>query len=63
VPLQQADDNQVQNKKQRDVAAQDAEMAARKAAKEKAAAGSSDKENTTETTDLLGEGEDEDVIF
>jgi V-type H+-transporting ATPase subunit D len=53
----------VQNKKQRDTAAQDKEMAAKKAAKEKAE-GNSDKENTeAEPKNLLGDEEDEDVIF
>ncbi|CAD6448523.1 3b1082d7-3525-4119-b016-76cf3d173dd1 [Sclerotinia trifoliorum] len=54
----------VQNKKQRDTAAQDAEMKAKKeAAAEKDKAGGSDKENPTHTGDILGDDEDEDVIF
>lgn len=55
----------VQNKKQRDTAAQDKEMAEKKAAKEakEKAEGSSDKENTQEVKNVLGEDEDEDVIF
>jgi len=55
----------VQNKKQRDTAAQDAEMKARKekAAAEEEKSGSSDKENTSAPPDLLGDEEDADVIF
>jgi V-type H+-transporting ATPase subunit D len=55
----------VQNKKQRDTAAQDAEMKARKEKKaaEEEKSGSSDKENTSATPDLLGDEEDADVIF
>ncbi|PQE13762.1 vacuolar ATP synthase subunit D protein [Rutstroemia sp. NJR-2017a BVV2] len=55
----------VQNKKQRDTAAQDAEMKARKekAAAEKEKSGTSDKENTSAPPDLLGDEEDADVIF
>ena len=49
------------NKKQRDQAAQDAELK-KKRAKEKAKGGS-DKENEAEAPDVLGENEDEDVIF
>ncbi|KAL3427357.1 ATP synthase subunit D [Phlyctema vagabunda] len=50
----------VANKKQRDTAAQDAEMAAKKAQAEKP---EGDKENTSGGGDILGEQEDEDVIF
>jgi len=55
----------VQNKKQRDTAAQDAEMRAKREAKAKA---DSDKENEetgeeASQTDILGEQEDQDVIF
>ncbi|TGO38918.1 hypothetical protein BHYA_0064g00140 [Botrytis hyacinthi] len=55
----------VQNKKQRDTAAQDAEMKAKKeaAAEKEKAEGSSDKENPTHTGDILGDEEDADVIF
>ncbi|RAL63961.1 hypothetical protein DID88_003149 [Monilinia fructigena] len=54
----------VQNKKQRDTAAQDAEMKAKKeAAAEKDNANGSDKENSTHTGDILGDEEDADVIF
>ncbi|TVY39257.1 V-type proton ATPase subunit D [Lachnellula occidentalis] len=57
----------VQNKKQRDTAAQDAEMRLKLAAAEKAEAASgatsSDKENEAGTGDILGESEDADVIF
>ncbi|KAH8651501.1 ATPase [Tricladium varicosporioides] len=52
----------VQNKKQRDTAAQDAEMKVKREAMEKAANGESDKENTS-AGDILGEQEDADVIF
>ena len=45
------------NKKQRDQAATDAEM------KRKQQGGGSDKENDTESKDVLGEHEDDDVIF
>jgi len=50
----------VQNKKQRDTAAQDAEMQAKNTA---AAKSESDKENTSSSTDILGDEEDADVIF
>ncbi|TVY12900.1 V-type proton ATPase subunit D [Lachnellula arida] len=57
----------VQNKKQRDTAAQDAEMRLKRDAAEKAEAASgstsSDKENELGTGDILGESEDADVIF
>lgn len=54
----------VQNKKQRDTAAQDAEMKAKKeAAAEKDKANGSDKENSSHTGDILGDEEDADVIF
>ncbi|KAF7872897.1 uncharacterized protein EAF02_008968 [Botrytis sinoallii] len=54
----------VQNKKQRDTAAQDAEMKAKKeAAAEKEKAEVSEKENSTHTGDILGDEEDADVIF
>ncbi|TVY35447.1 V-type proton ATPase subunit D [Lachnellula subtilissima] len=57
----------VQNKKQRDTAAQDAEMRVKREAAEKAEAASgatsSDKENESGTVDILGESEDADVIF
>lgn len=58
---------QVQNKKQRDTAAQDAEMklkkeAAAKAEAETGKAAESDKENES-NADILGEQEDADVIF
>lgn len=54
----------MQNKKQRDTAIQDKEMAIKKAAREKAEGNAtSDKENTVETTNVLGDEEDEDVIF
>ena len=49
------------NKKQRDQAAQDAALKAN-LAKEKAKGGS-DKENEGEVADVLGENEDDDVIF
>ena len=52
----------VQGKKQRDTAKQDAELLAKKHAAEKAGQ-TSDKENTTGTSDLLGNEEDNDVIF
>lgn len=52
----------VQNKKQRDTAAQDAEMLAKRQAAEKAESGS-DKENVGGSGDILGEQEDPDVIF
>lgn len=52
---------QVQNKKQRDTAAQDAEMRLKK---EAAAKADSDKENKAAGhPDILGEQEDQDVIF
>jgi len=51
----------VQNKKQRDTAAQDAEI--RKNSEAAAAKGESDKENSSGNADILGEGEDQDVIF
>jgi V-type H+-transporting ATPase subunit D len=52
---------QVQNKKQRDTAAQDAEMRLKK---EAAAKADSDKENEAAgNPDILGEQEDQDVIF
>jgi hypothetical protein len=38
-------------------------MLAKRLAKEKAAEGNSDKENTSGTADLLGDEEDNDVIF
>ncbi|RDL30343.1 ATPase [Venustampulla echinocandica] len=50
----------VQNKKQRDTAAQDVEMKLRREAAEKAG---DDKENETSGGDLLGDEEDADVIF
>ncbi|RDW69631.1 ATPase-1 [Coleophoma cylindrospora] len=50
----------VANKKQRDTAAQDAEMAAKKAAASKV---DSDKENESSAPDILGDQEDNDVIF
>jgi len=50
----------VQNKKQRDTAAQDAEMQAKNTATAKS---ESDKENTSSSTDILGDEEDADVIF
>ncbi|PQE03696.1 vacuolar ATP synthase subunit D protein [Rutstroemia sp. NJR-2017a BBW] len=55
----------VQNKKQRDTAAQDVEMKARKEKKaaEEEKAGTSDKENSSAPPDLLGDEEDADVIF
>ena len=49
------------NKKQRDQAAQDAALKA-SLAREKAKEGS-DKENEGEAPDILGENEDDDVIF
>lgn len=52
--------HQVQNKKQRDTAAQDAEMREKR---EKAAKAESDKENDEGNADILGEQEDADVIF
>jgi hypothetical protein len=51
----------VSNKKQRDQAAQDAALKA-SLAREKAKGGS-DKENEGEAADVLGENEDDDVIF
>jgi len=55
----------VQNKKQRDTAAQDAEMKLKREAEEKAEKEnpSSDKENESGNPDILGEQEDADVIF
>lgn len=50
----------VQNKKQRDTAAQDAEMQAKRLAERKQ---ESDKENAEGNPDILGEQEDADVIF
>jgi len=50
----------VQNKKQRDTAAQDAEIRKKS---EAAAKSESDKENASGNPDILGEGEDADVIF
>ncbi|RDW80748.1 ATPase-2 [Coleophoma crateriformis] len=50
----------VANKKQRDTAAQDAEIAAKKAAASKV---DSDKENESSAPDILGDQEDNDVIF
>ena len=47
----------VANKKQRDQAAADAEM------KKRQQNAGSDKENDAETNDVLGEHEDDDVIF
>ena len=47
----------VSNKKQRETAAQDAEV------KAKQTGGSSDKENDVAVPDVLGENEDDDVIF
>jgi len=46
----------VSNKKQRDQAAADAEMKRKQL-------GGSDKENAAESKDVLGEREDDDVIF
>lgn len=52
--------SQVANKKQRDTAAQDAEMAKKK----QPVGGGSDKENADSgSADILGDQEDEDVIF
>lgn len=55
---------QVQNKKLRDTAAQDAEMLEKRAQQAKEAAGEKDgdKENSG-NADILGESEDADVIF
>jgi hypothetical protein len=53
--------SKVSNKKQRDQAAQDAALKA-SLAREKAKGGS-DKENEGEAADVLGENEDDDVIF
>jgi V-type H+-transporting ATPase subunit D len=53
---------QVQNKKQRDTAAQDAEMRAKRDAKTAADKAEDDKENA-KSQDILGEQEDADVIF
>ena len=53
---------QVQGKKQRDTAAQDAEMLAKRKAAEKADE-SNDKENVRGSVDVLGEQDDPDVIF
>ena len=54
----------VQNKKQRDTAAQDAEMRAKKEkAVEQDKASGSDKEDPTPSGDILGDEEDADVIF
>jgi len=52
----------VQNKKQRDTAAQDAELRAKRDAKAAADNAEDDKENTG-NQDILGEQEDADVIF
>ena len=49
----------VSNKKQRDQAAQDAEIRKQRQQQKDA----SDKENDGATTDVLGEHEDDDVIF
>lgn len=49
------------NKKQRDQAAQDAELKAKRAKEREQ--GGSDKENEAQAADVLGEKEDEDVIF
>lgn len=51
---------QVQNKKQRDTAKQDAEILAKRQAAGKQ---ESDKENAESNPDILGEQEDADVIF
>lgn len=53
--------SKVSNKKQRDQAAQDAQLKAKRA--EEREKGGSDKENEAEAPDVLGENEDEDVIF
>ncbi|PSS10820.1 hypothetical protein M430DRAFT_69266 [Amorphotheca resinae ATCC 22711] len=53
----------VQNKKQRDNAQQDAEMLAKREAAAEQEKQESDKENAESTPDILGEQEDEDVIF
>lgn len=54
----------VQNKKQRDTAAQDAEMRLKREKAAKAAGDENDKENETEDSgNILGEQEDADVIF
>jgi len=53
----------VQSKKQRDTAAQDAEMKVRREAAEKAENADSDKENAGRNADILGEQDDQDVIF
>jgi V-type H+-transporting ATPase subunit D len=50
----------VQNKKQRDTAAQDAEMQAKRLAEGKQ---ESNKENLESNPDILGEQDDADVIF
>jgi V-type H+-transporting ATPase subunit D len=50
----------VQNKKQRDTAAQDAEIRKKQ---EAAAKAGSDKENASGNADILGDQEDADVIF
>jgi V-type H+-transporting ATPase subunit D len=57
------DRSQVANKKQRDTAAADAEMKAKRAAKEGKDASGADNDDDKGPTDLLGADEDEDVIF
>ncbi|KAG5300879.1 vacuolar ATP synthase subunit D [Histoplasma ohiense] len=53
----------VSNKKQRDTAAADAEMKAKREAAEKAEIANSQSTDTTAPADLLGEQEDQDIIF
>ncbi|GKU01116.1 vacuolar atp synthase subunit d [Fusarium langsethiae] len=54
---------QVANKKQRDTAAADAEMKARREKEAAAQSGQTSQKNDDAPTDVLGENDDEDVIF
>jgi V-type H+-transporting ATPase subunit D len=54
---------QVANKKQRDTAAADAEMKARREAEAAAQGGQTPQKNDDTHTDVLGENDDDDVIF
>jgi len=53
----------VQNKKQRDTAAQDAEMRLKREAAAKADSDKENEEAAATNPDILGEQEDQDVIF
>lgn len=62
MPVPKTNTRQVANKKQRDTAAADAEMKARRAAEAGETVGNN-KDEKTGPADLLAAGDDEDVIF